>query len=118
VKDADTEDASDPVALISAVDAAIDEAIDLFAQVDLETLPAQVQQAIALVQAADATVDELLDALGIPDPDEDADSGATVTTAAGVSKDAPAAAVKAAPVEVTDSDVLDRLLKIRLAAFQ
>lgn len=117
VKDADTEDATDPVALITATDAAIDEAIDLFAQVDPETLPAEVQQAIALIQAADATIDELLDALGIPDPDEDADTaaGPVPATAALV---APVAATRSAPVEVTDSDVLDRFLQIRLAAFQ
>jgi len=81
-KDADTEDASDPVALISATDAAIDQAIDLLAQVDATTLPAEVQQAIALIQAADATVDELLDALGIPDPDEDAETADTTEAAA------------------------------------
>jgi hypothetical protein len=75
VKDADTEDAADPARSSAATDAAIDEAIDLFAP-STQTLPAEVQQAIALIQAADATVDELLDALGIPDPDEDADTAA------------------------------------------
>jgi len=102
-KDADTEDATDPVALTTAVDAAIDEAIDLFATVDPTSLPAEVAQAIALVQAADATVDELLDALGIPDPDEDAAaSGAAVTPAAGAPA-APAAGVRSAPVADADS---------------
>ena len=105
-KDADTEDATDPVALISAVDAAIDEAIDLFAAADLTSLPAEVQQAIALVQAADATVDELLDALGIPDPDEDAAaSGADQAPAAGAPV-APAAGVRSAPVADADSDAV------------
>ncbi len=80
-KDADTEDATDPVALISATDAAIDEAIDLLASVDATTLPAAVQQAIALIQAADASVDELMDALGIPDPDEDAETATSTATA-------------------------------------
>ena len=94
-KDADTEDQSDPVALISATDAAIDSAIDLFAQVDVTTLPAEVQQAIALIQAADAAADELLDALGIPDPDEDADSTAA-EAAATAEKSAVATATKAA----------------------
>ena len=110
-KDADTEDATDPAALISAVDAAIDEAIDLFATVDTSTLPAEIQQAIALIQAADATVDELLDALGIPDPDEDADSGAVQTAAAGVAKAAPAAAVGTAPVE--DHSIDQQLMAAR-----
>jgi hypothetical protein len=105
-KDADTEDASDPVALITAVDAAIDEAIDLFAAADLTSLPAEVQQAIALVQAADATVDELLDALGIPDPDEDAAAnGADPAPAAGVPV-APAAGVRSAPTADADSDAV------------
>jgi hypothetical protein len=105
-KDADTEDASDPVALITAVDAAIDEAIDLFAAVDLTSLPAEVQQAIALVQAADATVDELLDALGIPDPDEDAAAnGADPAPAAGASV-APAAGVRSAPPADAESDAV------------
>ena len=105
-KDADTEDASDPVALITAVDAAIDEAIDLFATVDPASLPAEVAQAIALVQAADATVDELLDALGIPDPDEDAAaSGADPAPASGAPA-APVAGVRSAPVADADSDAV------------
>ena len=122
-KDADTEDATDPVALISAVDAAIDEAIDLFAAADLTSLPAEVQQAIALVQAADATVDELLDALGIPDPDEDAAaSGADQAPAAGAPV-APAAGVRSAPVADADSDAVtvksleDLALQIQAAQF-
>ena len=105
-KDADTEDASDPAALITAVDAAIDEAIDLFATVDPASLPAEVAQAIALVQAADATVDELLDALGIPDPDEDAAaSGADPAPASGAPA-APVAGVRSAPVADADSDAV------------
>lgn len=102
-KDADTEDASDPVALIQATDAAIDQAIDLLAEVDPESLPAAVQQAIALIQAADAAVDELMDALGIPDPDEDAEPATEPAAAA----PAPAAASKAAEADsaVSDSDV-------------
>jgi len=104
-KDADTEDASDPAALVPAIDAAIDEAINLFASVDVESLPAEVQQAIALVQAADATVDELLDAIGIPDPDEDAAaSGADQAPATGAQ--APVAGVRSAPVADADSDAV------------
>lgn len=106
-KDADTEDASDPGALAQGVDAAIDEAIDLFASVDITSLPAEVQQAIALVQAADATVDELLDALGVEDPDEDAAaSGADTAPASGAEKSAPVAGVKPAPVADADSDAV------------
>lgn len=106
-KDADTEAASDPGVLAQAVDAALDEAIDLFASVDITSLPAEVQQAIALVQAADAAVDELLDALGVADPDEDAAaSGASDTPAAGAEKSAPAAGVEVAPVADADSDAV------------
>ena len=122
-KDADTEETVDPGAAAQAVDAAIDEAIDLFASVDLTSLPAEVQQAIALVQAADATVDELLDALGIPDPDEDAAaSGADQAPAAGASV-APAAGVRSAPVADADSDAVtvksleEQALQIQAAQF-
>ena len=96
-KDADTEAASDPGALAQAVDAAVDQAIDLLAGVDASTLPAEVQQAIALIQAADAAVDELLDALGVSDPDEDESAEPAAPSAA-----APAKA--AAPAETTAAD--------------
>lgn len=106
-KDADTEDATDPGVAAQAADAAIDEAIDLFASVDLTSLPAEVQQAVALVQAADAAIDEVLDALGVSDPDEDAAaSGADLVPAAGAGKSAPAAGTKDAPVADADSDAV------------
>lgn len=123
-KDADTEDASDPGALAQGVDAAIDEAIDLFAAVDLTSLPAEVQQAIALVQAADAAVDELLDALGVEDPDEDAAaSGAPTAPEAGAEKSAPASGAVVAPVADADSDAVtvkeleEQALRIQAAVF-
>jgi HK97 family phage prohead protease len=103
-KDADTEDASDPGALAQGVDAAIDSAIDLLAQVDATTLPEPVQQAIALIQSADATVDELLDALGVPDPDEDTPGTGTAS--------ADAAAAKAAAAEA-DAELAVRALALR-----
>lgn len=90
-KDADTEAASNPGQLAQAVDASIDEAIDLLAAVDAASLPAEVQQAVALIQAADAAVDELLDALGVPDPDEDADATSTAATDAAKAADVTAA---------------------------
>ena len=112
-KDADTEDQSDPVALISATDAAIDSAIDLFAQVDVTTLPAEVQQAIALIQAADAAADELLDALGIPDPDESTDAPAAADQAA-----AEVAAAKSAAADESDAlDVQNRALQAQVNAY-
>jgi hypothetical protein len=105
-KDADTEDATDPGVLAQAVDAAIDEAIDLLASIDQSSLPAEVQQAIALIQAADAAVDEILDALGVADPDEDAAaSGADPTPATGAPA-APVAGVRSAPVADADSDAV------------
>jgi hypothetical protein len=121
VKDADTEDATDPVALIQATDAAIDEAIDTLATLDQESLPAEVQQAISLIQAADAAVDELMDALGIVDPDEDAGaSGAPETPASGAEKSAPVAGVKDAPVAAADSVTAKELeeLALRIQAGQ
>jgi hypothetical protein len=103
-KDANTEAASDPGALAQGVDAAIDSAIDLLAQVDATTLPEPVQQAIALIQSADATVDELLDALGVPDPDEDTPGTGTASADAAAAK---AAAVRAlalrAQIALTDT---------------
>lgn len=96
-KDADTEADTNPVDLISATDAAIDEAIDLFATVDLTDLPPAIAQAVALVNAADAAIDELMDVVGIPDPDEDAADSAT--------DDATAAAVKAAAAVETPAAV-------------
>jgi len=105
-KDADTEDAADPGALAQAVDAAIDEAINLFASIDQSSLPAEVQQAIALIQAADAAVDGILDALGVADPDEDAAaSGADPTPATGAPA-APVAGVRSAPAADADSDAV------------
>lgn len=103
-KDADTEDAADPGALAQGVDAAIDSAIDLFAQVDATTLPEAVQQGIALIQGADAAVDELLDALGVPDPDED--NGGTDPASA------TAAAAKAAAAEA-EAELAVRALALR-----
>jgi hypothetical protein len=112
-KDAETEDQSDPAALIAGVDATIDEAIDLFAQVDVTALPAEVQQAIALIQAADATIDELMDTLGITDPDEPdsaVPAGADAAPAAGVPT--PAAGAKSVPAD----DVEGAIYRAKLLA--
>ncbi len=104
--------------LAGTVDASLDQASTLLASVERETLPAEVQQAIALVDAASASVDDLLDALGVSDPDEDAGSGATDAPAPATAKAATGTGTKAAPDEVTDSDVMDRIAHIRAAAFQ
>lgn len=105
-KDADTEDATDPSVTAQAADAAIDAAIDLFAAVDLTSLPAEVQQAVALVQAADAALDELLDALGVVDPDEDAAASGVDPAPADGAPVAPVAGVRSAPVADADSDAV------------
>jgi hypothetical protein len=109
------EDEGDPVdtgALAQAVDAPLDEALSLLSALDVESLPAEVQQAIALVQAADAAVDELLDALGVADPDEDTPSAAADPAAAD-----EAAAKSAAADEVESLDVQVRALKAFMSAF-
>ena len=119
-KDAGAEDDTDPVALISAVDAAVDEALALLAGVDLTTLPAEVQQAIALIQAADVASDELLDTLGIPDPDEDANAAAEVDPAAAAKAAAAVetkAAVDAESDAVTDEEIEAKALAIFGAQF-
>jgi HK97 family phage prohead protease len=65
-----TDDDMNPGFLAQAIDAALDEAIEMFCAVDLTTLPDECGQAVALVQAAAVTIDALLIALGVPDLDE------------------------------------------------
>jgi HK97 family phage prohead protease len=60
----------DPNALASALDATLDEAINLLEGVDITSLPPDVQQALALVNAAEVASDQLLEVLGLPDPDD------------------------------------------------
>lgn len=121
-KDADTTAATDPADLISATDAAIDEAIDLFATVDLGELPPAVAQAVALVQAADAAIDELMDVVGIPDPDEDAAPADTAKVPAAAAP-APAAATRSVNAASADSDAITvedleaQALRIQAAQF-
>lgn len=112
-----TEGAVDPGETAQATDAAIDQALALLEGVDLESLPAEVQQAIALIQAADAAVDELLDALGVVDPDEDAAASGAVPAPAAGAPAAPAAGAKSAPVADADSEVMAKALRLKLAQF-
>ena len=116
-KDAGMEDDADPVALISALDAAVDEALALLVDTDLTTLPAEVQQAIALIQAADVVSDELLDAVGIPDPDENAEPAAGVETAAAAEKSAAAAAETKAADEAESEAVQAALIRVIASTF-
>lgn len=62
-----------PGLLAASVDAALDSAAILIADNDLTTLPPWAQQVCALVIAADSAADELLVAMGIVDPDEEAE---------------------------------------------
>jgi hypothetical protein len=61
----------DPKALAASVDATLDEAINLLADVDTSGLPEPVAQALGLLTAADAAMDELMTVMGVPDPDEE-----------------------------------------------
>ncbi len=119
-KDATPDPDADRTAMISGIDAALDEAQDVFSSYDLTTLPADIQQAIALVQAAGTTVDELMDVVGIPDPDEEAEPAATVDPAA-AAKAAAAASTKAAADAksdaVTEADLMAKALQIKAAQF-
>lgn len=104
-KDADV---ADPAAMIQQIDAALDQIPTLLDGIDVDPLPAAVQQALSLAQAAGAVVDELMDALGIPDPDEEADTAAEPD---------PAAAAKAAAAgtgkTAAEDDSIDPLMAAR-----
>jgi hypothetical protein len=105
VADEDTDE--DPAALASACDAALDQALALVADVDTESLPPEVAQALALMQAADESIDGLLSLLGIPDPDEDSD------------EDEPAAAADdAAQKAASDAAAADIALRGRALLLQ
>lgn len=80
------DDDDDPATLASAVDAALDEACNLFASVDVTGLPDEVQQGIALAQAAGVAVDELLDVMGVADPDDGSADGDRAAMSAGDEK--------------------------------
>jgi hypothetical protein len=101
------DDDTDPGELAQGVDAALDQAAALLADVDLTNLPEPVQQALALMNSAGATVDELLDALGVADPDEPDDETADAADAAKAASAASAADLAALP---------DRIAAVRARA--
>lgn len=101
------DDDTDPGELAQAVDAALDQAAALLADVDLTNLPEPVQQALALMNSAGAAVDELLDALGVADPDEPDDKTADAADAAKAASAASAADLAALP---------DRIAAVRARA--
>lgn len=98
-------DGADPASMVQQIDATLDQIPDLLDGVDVSTLPAAVQQALSLALAAGAVVDELMDATGIPDPDDEDDSGADpAPDAAAAGKAATATGAKNAPVEADSID--------------
>lgn len=68
LKDADADD--DPKKLLAGIDAILDEAIKLTADVDRATLPEAVAQALDLLVGAEESVDSLMAEMGVFDPDD------------------------------------------------
>ena len=103
-KDNDETSAND---LISATDAALDQAIDLIKDTDTTTLPAEVQQALALVTSAGGSIDSAMDALGIFDPDKAGDNDLTTGNTGG----GKATVMKGGNVGLTDEQkaIIDSL---------
>jgi hypothetical protein len=111
-KDADTNDDNDPMQLIAATDAALDEAIDLLTA-------GEVEQALAVLQAADAAVDEAMELLGIPDPDDGdggTETGANPDEAPGAAKAAPGAKSGEAPTSDDKTELQRRAWRAAFGA--
>lgn len=60
----------DPGKVLAGIDAVLDQAQELTADVDREALPPEVAQALDMLFGVGPAVDELLEAMGIYDPDE------------------------------------------------
>lgn len=106
--------------LIQAADAAIDSALVLFAGVDADSLPPDIQQGIALVLAADKALDALADEMDIADPDEEPgstlpDPATIVPGTAGKSADRRHAAAYAAANAKSADAVVQRARALQLA---
>lgn len=115
----------DPSALISAIDAALDEACNQLASVDLDALPFPVQQALALVTSAGTNADKLMEVCGITDPDhqDNDDSGSDKEPDAPqddnpkpAAKPAAEKAAAAAEASVSESDLKAQLSHIQIMA--
>lgn len=76
---ADADD--DAACLIAAIDAALDEACRLTADVDPKSLPEDVAQALDLMRGAEANIDKLMEVTGVYDPDGDMDESERVMSA-------------------------------------
>lgn len=85
-RDAITAAAADPdddtKALIASLDATLDQAAQLAAGVDRESISAEAGQVLDLVTAAEALADQVMDKLGIYDPDDAGEDGSGDTAAA------------------------------------
>ena len=101
------DEAIDPTKILAGIDAILDQAQALTVDVDRETLPPEVCQALDMLFGVGPAVDELLEALGIPDPDDieetsGADDAEEPADSAG--KSAADAAVKAAAAADDSAD--------------
>lgn len=71
-------DADDnPDALVAALDATLDSAMNILAGVDRESLAPELAQLYDLVVGADTQVDKLMELMGVSDPDDDDDDDET-----------------------------------------
>lgn len=86
--------------IASAIDAACDSAADWLRDVDVETLPDPVQQAIALYQAGGVSAGALLDVMGVNDPDKSMAAGQRSPTSPSSEPGSPAGAENMAPTKV------------------
>jgi hypothetical protein len=68
------DEAVDPFKVLAGIDAILDQAQALTADVDREALPPEVCQALDMLFGVGPAVDELLEAMGISDPDEQEDT--------------------------------------------
>lgn len=68
-KRADLDD--DPMALLAGLDATLDEAVNLIAVFNRDSVDPAVLQVFDLVVAAESVVDELMELMGVVDPDDD-----------------------------------------------
>lgn len=74
LKDAD----DDPRKLLAGIDAILDQAIGLTANIDRQSLPEPVGQALDLLVGAEESVDALMDLMGVYDPDDAEDTAMRV----------------------------------------
>ena len=111
------DEAIDPAKILAGIDAILDQAQELTVNVDRESLPAEVTQALDMLFGVGPAVDEVLEALGIYDPDEieDETSGEETGEPAESAEEPAAAAAKAAAAVDTSAD--PTALRARSLAF-